>query len=85
MPTEPAPGQPVRAHLTTPDGRHLSYLDFGPAEGRPLLGLHGHLGEGADFADLARDLSPDGWRVVAPDQRGHGDSDRAKQYDRNGY
>ncbi|MFG3532852.1 alpha/beta fold hydrolase [Streptomyces sp. NPDC047917] len=85
VPTEPVPGQPVRGYLITPNGRRLSYLDFGPAGGRPLLGLHGHLGEGADFAELARALSPDGWRVVALDQRGHGDSDRAKQYDRNGY
>ncbi|MEU7576118.1 alpha/beta hydrolase [Streptomyces sp. NPDC041068] len=80
-----APAHPVRAHLTTPDGRRLSYLDFGAAGGRPLLALHGHLGEGAEFAGLAGVLSRDGWRVVAPDQRGHGDSDRAVRYDRDGY
>ncbi|MGY3676543.1 alpha/beta fold hydrolase [Streptomyces sp. TE33382] len=85
MPTGPALGQPVRAYLTTPDERRLSYLDFGPAGGRPLLGLHGHLGEAADFAELARALGPGGWRMVALDQRGHGDSDRAEQYDRDGY
>ncbi|MFB6437547.1 alpha/beta fold hydrolase [Streptomyces sp. NPDC056411] len=85
MPTRPVPAQPVRACLTTRDGRRLSYLDFGPDGGRPLLALHGHLGEGADFAELAGVLRPEGWRVVAPDQRGHGDSDRAERYDREGY
>ncbi|WP_326681728.1 alpha/beta fold hydrolase [Streptomyces sp. NBC_01237] len=85
MPTGPAPGHPVRSFLTTPDERRLSYLDFGPAEGRPLLGLHGHLGEAADFVELARALGADGWRVIALDQRGHGDSGRAEQYDRDGY
>ncbi|NBE57057.1 alpha/beta fold hydrolase, partial [Streptomyces boluensis] len=72
-------------HLTTPDGRRLSYLDHGPRAGRPLLALHGHLGEGADFTPAAGALAADGWRVVAPDQRGHGDSDRAERYDRDGY
>ncbi|MGA4837668.1 alpha/beta fold hydrolase [Streptomyces sp. G45] len=89
MPTGPdaaaAPAHSVRTHLTTPDGRRLSYLDFGPVEGRPLLALHGHLGEGADFVGLAAALCPHGWRVVAPDQRGHGDSERARRYDRDGY
>lgn len=85
MPTRAVPGQLLRGSLTAPDGRRLSYLDFGPAGGRPLLGLHGHLGEGADFAGLARALGRDGWRMVALDQRGHGDSDRAERYDRDGY
>ncbi|MFH8572425.1 alpha/beta fold hydrolase [Streptomyces sp. NPDC017993] len=85
MSTGPTSAHPVRAHLTTPDGRRLSYLDFGPAEGRPVLALHGHLGEGADFAELAGALGSDGWRVFAPDQRGHGDSDRAERYDQGGY
>ncbi|RII09284.1 acyl-CoA esterase [Streptomyces sp. YIM 130001] len=34
---------------------------------------------------LAAALAADGWRTVAPDQRGHGDSDRAQCYDRQGY
>ncbi|WP_234440444.1 alpha/beta fold hydrolase [Streptomyces rimosus] len=76
------PSPPVRAELML-DGRRLSYLDFG-GNGRLLLALHGHLDEGRTFSRLARDLAPD-WRVVAPDQRGHGDSDRAPQYTRQGY
>ncbi|MGK5637003.1 alpha/beta fold hydrolase [Streptomyces sp. URMC 126] len=85
MPSRPVSCRSGRAHLTTPDGRRISYLDFGPAAGRPLLALHGHLGEGAEFAELSAALGADGWRVVAPDQRGHGDSDRARRYDRDGY
>ncbi|MET9959864.1 alpha/beta hydrolase [Streptomyces sp. NPDC006326] len=73
---------PVRATLDL-DGRALSYLDFG-GTGRPLLALHGHLSEGSSFCALAAALGP-GWRVIAPDQRGHGDSDRASDYTRAGY
>ncbi|MFD3548377.1 alpha/beta fold hydrolase [Streptomyces sp. NPDC058655] len=65
------------------DDRTLSYLDFG-GPGRPLLALHGGMCEGAHFAGLAAALGDD-WRVIAPDQRGHGDSDRADAYDRAGY
>ncbi|MEV8630644.1 alpha/beta hydrolase [Streptosporangium sp. NPDC051023] len=73
---------PVRAELDIA-GRRLSYLDFG-GPGRPLLALHGHLSEGASFAAVAAELAPE-WRVIAPDQRGHGESDRAADYSREGY
>ncbi|WP_027941172.1 alpha/beta fold hydrolase [Amycolatopsis taiwanensis] len=72
----------TRAELTI-DGRRLSYLDFG-GTGRPLVALHGHLSEGATFARLADALGPE-WRVIAPDQRGQGESDRAADYSREGY
>ncbi|MQY03751.1 Haloalkane dehalogenase [Actinomadura sp. RB68] len=65
------------------DGRRLSYLDFG-GPGRPLLALHGHLYEGRTWERLAEALAPR-WRVIAPDQRGHGDSDRAASYTRDDY
>ncbi|MEJ8661843.1 alpha/beta fold hydrolase [Streptomyces sp. MS1.AVA.4] len=64
-------------------GRRLSFLDFG-GPGQPLLALHGHFSEGQTFARLARELAPD-WRVIAPDQRGHGESDRPADYSREGY
>jgi pimeloyl-ACP methyl ester carboxylesterase len=73
---------PVRAGLDL-DGRRLSYLDFG-GRGRPLLALHGHLDQGMMWSGLAAELGPD-WRVIAPDQRGHGESDRAANYSREGY
>lgn len=72
----------TRAELVI-DGRRLSYLDFG-GTGRPIVALHGHLSEGATFAHLARTLGPE-WRLIAPDQRGQGESDRAADYAREGY
>ncbi|MCT9080656.1 alpha/beta fold hydrolase [Streptomyces fulvoviolaceus] len=79
---EPLAHQAVRAELSI-DGRRLSYLDFG-GTGRPLVALHSHLPEGATFARLAPALSPE-WRPIAPDQRGHGESDSAADYSREGY
>ncbi|MEU8925446.1 alpha/beta hydrolase [Kitasatospora sp. NPDC048545] len=72
----------IRKELTV-DGRRLSYLDFG-GPGRPLLALHGHLSEGAVWGRLAAELAGE-WRVIAPDQRGQGESDRAGDYSREGY
>ena len=66
-----------------PDGRRLAYHDSG-GPGAPLLALHGHFGRGRGWAGLIQALRP-AWRVVALDQRGHGRSDRAPDYDREGY
>lgn len=65
------------------NGRRLSYLDFG-GPGPVLIALHGHFSEGADFAPLAERLDFQ-WRVIALDQRGHGESDRAADYERSSY
>jgi pimeloyl-ACP methyl ester carboxylesterase len=72
----------MREFLTA-DGLRLSYLDFG-GPGTPLLALHGHYNEAAAFAPLAAALTPQ-WRVIALDQRGHGESDRARSYGREDY
>jgi pimeloyl-ACP methyl ester carboxylesterase len=42
-------------------------------EGAPLLWLHGFMGAGADWRYIFGD-APDGFRVIAPDLRGHGAS-----------
>ncbi|MFB7755650.1 alpha/beta fold hydrolase, partial [Streptomyces sp. NPDC056121] len=65
------------------DGRKLSYLDFG-GPGTPLLALHGHYNEASAFVPMAEALAPR-WRVIALDQRGHGESDRAQRYERDDY
>jgi pimeloyl-ACP methyl ester carboxylesterase len=53
----------------------LNILD-GPKHGPPLWLLHGVARRGLDFAPLLADLSVR-WAVRAPDQRGHGRSERA--------
>ena len=44
--------------------------------GRPLLLVHGFTGAKEDFTDHLDPLAERGWHVVAPDQRGHGESDK---------
>ena len=52
-------------------GLHVHH--FGPADGRPLLALHGIRGYGGRWWQLAETRLPD-FRVYAPDLRGHGHS-----------
>jgi esterase len=61
----------------------LSFLDSGEAED-VLIALHGHWMEAATFGPLEKSL-PSNWRLVALDQRGHGNSDHAASYDRADY
>ncbi|MFC0843938.1 alpha/beta fold hydrolase [Streptomyces noboritoensis] len=72
----------MRAFFTG-DQRRLSFLDFG-GPGLPILAFHGHYNEASVFAPLAEALAPQ-WRVIALDQRGHGESDRAESYQRADY
>jgi pimeloyl-ACP methyl ester carboxylesterase len=44
--------------------------------GRPLLLVHGFTGARSDFEDFLVPLAERGWHVVAPDLRGHGESDQ---------
>jgi len=46
------------------------------AGGRPLFLVHGFTGARHDFDDHLAALADAGWHVVAPDQRGHGASDK---------
>ena len=52
----------------------LRALEAG-AGGRPLLLVHGFCGAKEDFAEAAGPLAERGWHVVAPDLRGHGESE----------
>ncbi|MFD3807367.1 alpha/beta fold hydrolase [Streptomyces sp. NPDC058611] len=74
---------PLPGVVETADGRRLAYTDFGGG-GAPLLALHGHFQDRRTFGRLAREVGP-AWRVIALDQRGHGDSDRAGDYTGEGY
>ena len=78
----PFPGarRPDRFRRVDAHGIGFSVVEWGDPDGRPVLLTHG----GFDFAgtyDLfAPLLAAEGWRVVAWDQRGHGDSDRPELY-----
>ncbi|MCU1370702.1 MAG: putative hydrolase or acyltransferase of alpha/beta superfamily [Ilumatobacteraceae bacterium] len=49
--------------------------------GRPLLLTHGFTGVKEDFGDWIDAFADEGWWVVAPDLRGHGDSDHPERED----
>ena len=69
MTTDLAP----RDHTVTLDGLALHYCEWGTADARPLVLLHGITGHARTWDHLATALQP-GYRVIALDQRGHGDS-----------
>ena len=73
----------MKRHTVRHDGLALSFLDDG-GKAPPLVALHSHWMEGLTYAPLALALSPH-WRVVAPDQRGHGHSHHAPSYTREDY
>lgn len=54
------------------DGLHLTGLEWGPADGVPVLALHGWMDHGDSFAQLAPRLT--GCRVIALDLSGQGHS-----------
>jgi esterase len=59
-------------------GLSLHYLDWG-GDGPPLVMLHGLIGHARTWDHTAAALS-DRYRVLVPDQRGHGNSDWAPRY-----
>src|SRR5262245_18033949 len=56
------------------NGLSLHYVEWGDADAPPIVLLHGITGHARTWDRLAADLGPR-WRVIALDQRGHGDSD----------
>jgi len=62
------------------NGITLRYLDWGPADAPPVVLLHGITGHARVWDHLAERLVP-GRRVLALDQRGHGDSGPAPDDD----
>ena len=61
-------------YITTSDGTRLHYLDRAGG-GTVLMLVHGYTGSSADWEELLP-LLPDDWRIVRPDLRGAGESDK---------
>lgn len=76
----PGAKHPDRTHRVDVGGIHLAVHEWGDEDDDPLFLVHG----GSDFArtwsEFAPRLARTGWRVIAWDQRGHGDSDHAALY-----
>jgi pimeloyl-ACP methyl ester carboxylesterase len=64
----------MRERFVQVDGLELCLCCWGPDEGRPLFILHGLMDQGASWAPVAEPLAARGFRVFAPDARGHGRS-----------
>jgi pimeloyl-ACP methyl ester carboxylesterase len=65
----------VRSATVDTDRIRLHYLESGPADGTPVVMVHGNLSTGRFFEHLMPDLAP--YRVLAPDMRGFGYSEPA--------
>jgi non-heme chloroperoxidase len=64
------------SHVVLPrDGMRLTYVHAGPGDGAVVIMLHGITDSSFSFSRVMP-LMPPELRVIALDQRGHGDSDR---------
>jgi pimeloyl-ACP methyl ester carboxylesterase len=63
-------------HVGTADGLRLAVEIHGPADAPPLLFAHGFGQSRRMWTRVAAAMAADGWRTIAFDARGHGDSDR---------
>lgn len=57
-------------------GRLLSYQDRGPVDAPVVLLIHGMVSDSTTWSRAAEQLAERGYRVLAPDLLGHGDSDK---------
>jgi pimeloyl-ACP methyl ester carboxylesterase len=69
----------VTEQLATPAGLAISYREWGRADGPVAVLLHG-LTEDSSTWELVGPVLGQRFRVIAPDARGHGDSDWAEDY-----
>jgi pimeloyl-ACP methyl ester carboxylesterase len=65
----------VRSATVDTDRIRMHYLESGPADGTPVVMVHGNLSTARYYEHLLPDLPP-GYRVLAPDMRSFGDSER---------
>jgi pimeloyl-ACP methyl ester carboxylesterase len=66
----------VRSSLVDTDRIRMRVLESGPADGEPVVLVHGNLSTSRFYEHLMPEL-PSRYRVIAPDMRGFGDSDPA--------
>jgi len=67
-------------YFTTPAGHRLALSVYGPDDGEPVLFFHGGGQTRHAWGGAAAKLGAQGWRAIAVDMRGHGESDRVDNY-----
>jgi pimeloyl-ACP methyl ester carboxylesterase len=65
----------IRSPMVDTDRLRVHTLDAGPEDGIPVLLVHGNLSTGRYYETLMAS-APDGYRLLAPDMRGFGDTER---------
>ncbi len=68
--------EPDRSRLVAVNRTHLHLWEWGDPTNPPVICLHGAYDHGRMWDQLAPSLADQGFHVVAPDLRGHGDSGR---------
>ncbi len=76
----PGASRPDRRRDVDSGGVGIAVSEWGDPDDPPLALAHGGFDFAGTFDVFAPMLAAGGWRVVAWDQRGHGDSDRAHLY-----
>ena len=56
------------------DGRDLAWMEYGLADGAPVIAFHGSPGTGSFFAPQSDTAARKGVRLIAPDRPGYGHS-----------
>jgi pimeloyl-ACP methyl ester carboxylesterase len=65
----------VSSHTIATDRLRMHYIESGPADGIPVVLIHGNLATGRFYEHLLPG-APDRYRFIAPDMRGFGDTER---------
>jgi pimeloyl-ACP methyl ester carboxylesterase len=65
----------IRSHMLDTDRLRMRYLESGPADGIPVVLIHGNLATGRFFEHVMT-AAPERYRCIAPDMRGFGDTAR---------
>jgi pimeloyl-ACP methyl ester carboxylesterase len=65
----------VRSKTVKTSRLNMRYIDSGPEDGVPVVMIHGNLSTGRFFEHLMPG-APAGYRLIAPDMRGFGDTER---------
>jgi pimeloyl-ACP methyl ester carboxylesterase len=71
----------VKSEYVEAGGYRLHYFEAGPADGAPVLLIHGLGARGEDWSRMLPALAADGFHVYAPDLPGYGRSSRPRDAD----